>query len=152
MPHRDTTIDAQSFNLEEHRIVRGIRSVAPKHATGRDHPDRHATTLHRVNLHGRSLRTKRETLSRVERVLPRARRVVLGNIERVEVVEIRFDLAVVFDRVTKRDEDVFQTLAQQSDRMTMAGAWATSRHRDVDTLARRSCRFDVTCQTKLDLI
>src|SRR5690349_711218 len=46
MRHRDAAVDAQSFNLEEHRIVRRIRSVAPKHTTGRDHPDRHATSLH----------------------------------------------------------------------------------------------------------
>src|SRR6185503_15440328 len=32
------------------------------------------------------------------------------------------------------------------------GAWATSRHRDVDTLARRSCRFDVSFQVLLGLV
>src|SRR5689334_13242148 len=34
MRHRDAAVNAQTFNLEEHRIVRGIGSIAPKHATG----------------------------------------------------------------------------------------------------------------------
>src|SRR5262249_55271551 len=58
MRHRDAAVNAQSFNLEEHRIVRRIRRVAPKHTAGCDHPNRHATTLHRVNLHGGSLRAQ----------------------------------------------------------------------------------------------
>ena len=40
--HRDAAIDTQSFDLEKHRIVRGIGSIATKYATGRDHSDRHA--------------------------------------------------------------------------------------------------------------
>jgi hypothetical protein len=70
MRHRDAAIDTQTFNLKEHRIVRRIGSVAAKHSAGCDHAHRHATTLHRVNLHGRSLRTKREAVGCVERVLP----------------------------------------------------------------------------------
>src|SRR6185503_10045512 len=34
--HRDAAIDTQSFDLEKHRIVRGIGSVAAKHSTRRD--------------------------------------------------------------------------------------------------------------------
>src|SRR6185369_2045783 len=150
--HRDTAIDAQSFDLKEHRIVRGIGSIATKYTAGRDHPNRRAATLHRMNLDGRRLRAKREAVSRVERVLPPSRRMVFGNIERGEVVEVGFDLATVFDRVAKRDEDVFQTLTQQSDRMTMSGAWTTPGHCDVDTLARRTRSFDETLEILLGLV
>src|SRR6185369_9160211 len=109
--HRDAAIDTQSFHLEEHRIVRRIGSVATKYTARRDHPYGHATTLHRVNLHGRSLRAQGETVDGVERVLPGARRVILGDVERVEVVEVGFDLAVVFDRISKRHKYIFQTFA-----------------------------------------
>ena len=60
-----------------------------------------------MNLDGRCLGAKREAVGRVER----AGRVVFGNVERVEVVEVRFDLAAVFDRVSKRYKDIFQTFA-----------------------------------------
>src|SRR5262249_27430388 len=82
------SVDTQTFNLEEHRVVSRIRSVAPKHTAGRDHPDGHAPTLHCVDLHGGGLRAKRETLSRVERVLPGAGRMIQGDVEGVKVVEV----------------------------------------------------------------
>ncbi len=63
---------------------------------------------------------------------------VFRDVERVEVVKISFDLAVVFDRVTERHEDVFDSFAQQRDRMPVAGTRTAARHRHVDTVA---CRF-----------
>ena len=47
---------------------------------------------------------------------------VLRNVERIEVVEVGFDLATVFDCITESDEDIFETLTQQRDRMAMAGS------------------------------
>ena len=49
--HRDAAVDAQSFDLKEHRIVRGIGSIATKYTSGRDHSDGRAATLHCMNLH-----------------------------------------------------------------------------------------------------
>src|SRR5215213_2205439 len=126
--HRDAAIDTQAFDLEEHRIVCGIWSVTTKHTARRDHPDRHATTLHRVDLHGRCLRAKRKPIGGIERVLPRARRMVLRNVERIEVIEVLFDLAIVFNSVSERNEDIFEALAKQGYRMTMTGARAASGH------------------------
>src|SRR5688572_8318452 len=150
--HRDPAIDTQAFNLEEHGIVRRVWRIATEDASGRDHPHRYTTPLHGVNLNRRGLRAKREAFSRVERVLRRARRVMVRNVERVEVVEIGFDLAIVFDGVTECDKDVFDALAQQGDRMAMAGARATSRHRHVDNLASSPLRLYMVLQACFDLL
>src|SRR5919106_6982903 len=61
MRHRDATVNTQSLDLEEHRIVRRIGSIATKHTARRDHAHWNTATLHRMNLYGRRLRTKRET-------------------------------------------------------------------------------------------
>jgi hypothetical protein len=68
---------------------------------------------------------------------------VLGNIERVEVVEVSFDLAIVFDGITESDEDVFQTLAQQGDRMAMTGTRTPAWLRNIDAFAGGARSFDV---------
>src|SRR5215217_4862044 len=143
MCHRYAAIDTKTFHLEEHRIVSGIGSITPKHTARRNHPDRHATTLHRVNLDSRGLGAKRETVSGVERVLRRAGRMVGRNIERIEVVEVSLYLAVVFDGVPQCHKDVFQSFAQESDRMAMSGAWAPARQCDVDTFAGRALVLDI---------
>src|ERR1041385_2781031 len=90
--HRDAAIPTEPLDLEEHRVVRRIRSIATKHTPRRDHAHRNTPTLHCVNLDGRSLRTKREPVSGVKRVLLGARRMVIRNIERVEIVEVGFNL------------------------------------------------------------
>src|SRR5690242_17272578 len=59
----------------------------------------------------------------------------LRNIQRIEVVKISFDLAVIFDGVTKRYEDVFDSLTHQRDRVQMTVTWTTPRNRDVDCFA-----------------
>ena len=43
----------------------------------------------------------------------------LGDIQRVEIVIIRLDFAVVLDRIAHRDENVFDLLPQYRDRMQM---------------------------------
>ena len=35
---------------------------------------------------------------------------VFGDVERVEVIEISFDLATIFNRITKGHEDIFDAL------------------------------------------
>ena len=108
------------FDLKEHWVVCRVRRVATKDPARRNHAHRRATALHRVNLHRRCLRAQSESFSRVEGVLRIARRMALGNIQRVEVVEVCFDLSIIFDDVAERNEDVFDPLAHQSDRMQMS--------------------------------
>src|SRR5690349_23739093 len=57
-----------------------------------------------------------------------------GNIERVEIIKVSFNLAIVLDRVTQRDKDVFYSLAHQRDRMQVTGPPAAAGDCDIDAL------------------
>src|SRR5437764_1673627 len=135
MSHGDAAIDAQPLNLKEHRVVCRMRRVATKNAARRNHAHRRTTPLHRVNLHCRGLRAQSKTFSCVEGVLRIARRMTFGNIQRVEVVEVSFDLAIIFDEVAKRNEDVFDALAHQTYWVEMSGARTPPGDRNVETVA-----------------
>src|SRR5215813_4535185 len=131
---RDAAVYKQSFDLVEHRIMRGVGGVAAENAPWRGHAQRRAALLHRVNLHRRSLRTQRQPLVDVERVLRAARRVIGRDVQRVEVVEVVLDLRPVLDLVAHRDKDVFDRLPQQRDRMKVAPPYAASGQRYVNAL------------------
>src|SRR5689334_219627 len=100
MGHRDSLIDAQALELVEHRYVRHVGRIATINLSGSEYADRYTTTLHRTDLNRRRLRTKSETFRRVERVLRFACRMSFANIQCVEVIVVRLDLAIIFDRVT----------------------------------------------------
>src|ERR1043165_9521082 len=51
MRHGNAAIDAQTFNLKKHRIVRRIGSISSENTTRRNHSHRHTTTLHCVDLY-----------------------------------------------------------------------------------------------------
>ena len=87
------TINVQPFELEEHGVVRRVGRIAAKDSTWRDDAKRRALALQRLNLNSRSLRPPRR------------------NIERIEVIEARFNLRAVFDGITHRNENVFDLLA-----------------------------------------
>jgi hypothetical protein len=69
---------------------------------------------------------------------------ILRNVQRVEVVEVGFDLAAVFDRISERNENIFDSLTQESDRMAMSVRGRRPGQSDVDAFARGACFFDVT--------
>src|SRR5262249_51704482 len=96
--------------------------------------------------------SKREAVGRVKSISQTSGRMVLRNVKSLEVVEIGFDLPIVLDVISERDEDVFESLAQQSDWMTMSSAWAAARQSDVDAFTGCALVFDITLQTKLDFM
>src|SRR5215813_7775120 len=77
---------------------------------------------------------------------------ILRNVERGEVVEVCFDLAAVFDDVTERHEDIFDSLAQDRDRVAMAVRRTPAGQRHVDAFARRAFGFDVLLEILLGLL
>ena len=117
MRHRDPAIDAQAFDLIKHGVVRRVGRVTAKDPARCDHAHRRAASLHRVNLHRRRLRAQSETIGSVERVLRIARGMSFQNIECIEVVEVRLDLAIVFDGITQRDENILDALPHQCYRV-----------------------------------
>src|SRR5438309_521456 len=122
MRHGDSPVDAQSLNLKEHRIVSRVRRVTTKNPARRDHANRRTTALHGVYLHCRGLRAQSKSIHRVERVLRCARRVVLRNVQGVEIVEVGLNLPVVLNRIAKSDEGVLDSLTQERDWMKMPAA------------------------------
>ena len=70
--HRDALVNHHAFNLMEHRRMRRIHLILTVHTARGDHTNRQLLGLHRVNLHGRGLRTKADAavFREVEGVCP----------------------------------------------------------------------------------
>jgi hypothetical protein len=73
----------------------------------------------------------------VERVVHGPRRMVRGNVERLEVVVVVLDLGPRHDRVTGAGEDLFDAQHRLGDRVQPAAALASPRQSDVDALGRQ---------------
>src|SRR5437870_6275475 len=76
----------------------------------------------------------------------------LRNIERIEIVEVSFDLAIVFDGITQRDEDILDTLPHQRDRVQMSRAWPATGQRYVDAFSFSTGQKDEGPQPEAFLI
>src|SRR6185369_11632179 len=140
--------EPEPFDLVEHRRVRRV-VVDAVGAAGRDdakvgHP-RCAGVLLCVrlrvaDLHRRGVRTQVEPAAfvvlevDVERVLHRARRMVLGVVERGEAVGVGLDLGTVGDVEAHRREDRLDPLERTADRMDAGAAARSPRQRHVERL------------------
>ena len=109
----DVLADDQPFHLVEGVLVGGVRLLVAEHAPGRDHPEGRREALHRPDLHRRGLRAHHQVplVIAVEGVLHLPRRVVGGDVERLEVVVVKLDLGTVEHRVAHRDEDLLDLAA-----------------------------------------
>ena len=83
-------IHDETFHLVEHRRVSLIR-IAAIHATRGDDLDRRTFSNHRSDLHGRRVRAEQIPAREVEGVVHCTRRVIVGDIQRREVMEVVFD-------------------------------------------------------------
>jgi hypothetical protein len=72
--------------------------------------------------------------------------VAFRNVQRVEVIEISFNFTIVFDDVAERDEDVFDSLPHQRDRMQMSRPRAPAGNGDIDRFARGAGCIDYRFQ------
>src|SRR5258708_19425105 len=70
----------------------------------------------------------------------------LRNVERVEIVKVSFDLAIVFNGIAKRNEDVFDALPHQSDRVQVARARTATGDGYVQAFAFGARSFDAVFQ------
>ena len=87
----DALVDHQAFDLVEHRRVRDVGSLRytrPGAITANGALARE----HRADLHRRGMRAQQLAVGEVERVVHRARRMIRGNVQRLEVVEVVLDL------------------------------------------------------------
>ena len=77
------------------------------------------------------MRSEQEIFGYVERVARIPRWVRDGNIERVEIVVSAFDFRAVFNRVAHRNENIFDFLANDCQRMSVTDAPPIAWQRDV---------------------
>ena len=97
--------------------------------------DRNALQLHRADLDGRGVRAQQSTVAEIEGVVHRPRRVVGGDVERLEVVEVVLDLRAFRDAESRPAEDCLDSQARARHRMKAADRLSAARQRHVDCAA-----------------
>ena len=117
---RDPVVDREALDLVEGRRVRRVDRVAPVDATRRDHVDGRVALLHRADLRRRRLGPEDDVVVEEERRARRARRVPRREVQALEVVVRRLDLAPVDDLVAEAEEDVLDLAADLRDQVQMA--------------------------------
>ena len=129
--HGDPAVDGQALDLVEHGRVRRVGRVPAVDAAERDHVDRRGLRLHHADLRRRRLRAEEDVAVQEDRLPRRPRRVVGREVERVEVVVRRLDLAAVDDLVAEPEEDVLHLAPDLGDQVQVASLPSLARQRDV---------------------
>ena len=117
--HGDIAVDRQAFDLVEHRRMRLV-VIGTVHATRRNRADWRALRFHRPDLHRRGMgaqHVRRAVVAfgpvHVERVHLGPGGVMAGNVQRVEIVPVGFDLRPFGDgkaHIGKDRRDLFPDL------------------------------------------
>ena len=115
-----------------------VRRVAPVDPTERDDVDGRLLRLHRPDLRRRGLGPQHRLVVEEERRERRARGMAGREVERVEVVAGRLDLAAVDDAVAEPEEDVLDLAPDLRDQVEPPSRVAADRQRDVDALLAES--------------
>ena len=131
---RDALVDRQPLDLVEDRRVGGVRRVAAVGAAERDDVDRRLLRLHRADLGRRRLGAQHRLVVEEEGCERRAGRMARREVERVEVVARRLDLAAVDDLVAEPEEDVLHLAPDLRDQVQPAARVPARGQRHVDPL------------------
>ena len=130
-------VDGDALDLVEHGRVGGVEFVAAVHATGRHDVDRQLAAEQRPHLHRGGVGAHDEVLlDRLdeERVLRGTSRVVLIEVQRVEVEPLVLELRSFRDLPAHGDEDVGHLLHQQGERMPRSRGPACGEGGDIHRL------------------
>ena len=120
----------------EHRRVRLIR-ITPVYPTGRDDSNRHALFHHRANLDRRRVGTQQVSAREVERVVHCSCRMIVGDIQSREVVEIVFDLRTGPDPEAGIAKDALDARHRPGYRVPTAPVQAPPVEGDIDCVRRQ---------------
>ncbi len=120
--HRDAAVDREPLDLVEDRYVGRVGCLATVDAPERDDVDGRLLLLHDVDLRGRGLGAQQHVAVQEDGLERRARRVVGREVEGVEVVARRLDLATVHDLVAEAEEDVLDLAPDLRDEVVGAHA------------------------------
>ena len=122
--------------MKHRRLAHGDLVPAIDASRGEDF-HRRFPSLHRSDLSVRRVRAQQELIDvDKERVLGVARRMIGGEIERLEVVPVGLHLRAGIDRIAHLPKDVLHLLAHDGDRMEMTQAGLAAGEGDVEGLAR----------------
>lgn len=144
----DALVHNETLNLVELRQVRGIGDVVAVHLARADHVDGGLLLLHDVHLRTGCLRAQQyvafaphrallaTSIDYVESVLHRTARMILGSVERREVIPVGLDLATTLDLVADAGKDVSALANDAVDEMLAADGHATPGQRDIDGTSR----------------
>ena len=136
---RDAPVHRQSLYLEEVPLVRGVGGLVPVALARHDHAHRRLLALHDASLHGRSVRAQQHwSLAGVvlvvqpESVPHVARRVVLRDVEHLEVVVVPLHLWAFDHLESHRNEGVADLSHDQRGGMQTAHGRGPTGQRYVD--------------------
>ena len=136
----DAAVDHQPLDLVEHRGVGGV-AVAAIDAARRDDADRRRLRSHRADLHRRGVGAKHQRALvlalDVESILHRPRRMVLGHVERGEIVPVVLDLGPLGDREAEVRENLGELVHHLAHGMDRADGRFGRGEREVDPLGRQ---------------
>ena len=118
--------------MHERRRVRGIEEIASIHLPRREHAHRRLVLLQRADLHRRRMRAQQRVLSEVQRVMQLHRRMIGREVERSEVIPLRFGFRTEGDGKSELTEDLADFVDHERDRVQRASPHATRRHRRIE--------------------
>ncbi len=141
----DVAVDGKPLYLREHRGMRYVR-VAAINASRHDDPDRRTVLQHGANLHRGCVGAQQQARLEVERVVHGARRVILRDVQRREIVEVLFNFRARMHFESGLPKDVDHAAQRAGDRMQLARGQAAPRESHVDGLSREfgldPCRLE----------
>src|SRR5262244_1076295 len=120
--HGDVAIHGEAFDLVEHGRVRRVRDVVPENLARADDAHGRTLRLHGPNLHGRGVGAQHGVGGHVEGVLHVARGMIVGKIERAEVVVVGLHLGPLRHGEAEPFEDGDDLFLHADDRMPGAGS------------------------------
>ncbi len=113
---RNRLVDHKPFDLMKHRRM-GRVVVVPIHRARHDDLQRRLAALHRADLHRRGVCSQQPAMRHEERILHIARRMVLGNIERLEVMVIVLNVGAAGNFKTHAPKNIDNFIDDERKRM-----------------------------------
>ena len=128
----DPFVDREPLDLLEHGAVRGIERVAAVHLPRDYDPDGRRVALQGADLHGRRVGAQQHVSAQIERVLGIHGRMVLGEVERGEVIALGLGLRPDGAGEAELVEDLADLVHHLGDEVETAPPLGAPRHREVE--------------------
>ena len=132
--HGDVLVDHQALHLVEHRAVGGVGLVGAVHPARADHADGRLAGGHDAGLHRGGVGAQHDVVIHVERILRIAGGMVLGQVQKLEVVVVILHLRALHHLVAHAHEDVHHLRKRDVHRVQRAGAASGAGQGHVDGL------------------